>query len=184
MAISKASVFILLGILAASQARCTNDLAKELIGHVWRFQSYNYPSYYIRHRNYWARIDKSQRTKLYRLDSSWKVVKGLCGCGISFQSKNYPRHYLRHRNYWARIDRYDHSRLFRKDACFIPRRGLADEQDVSFESVNYRGYFLRHRNYWMRIDRRDGSSLFRKDATFLPQHVWHYKLFWCFLYSQ
>ena len=174
MAISKASVFILLGILVGSQARCSRNTAKDLIGHVWRFESYNYPNYYIRHRNYWVRIDRFQRTKLYCLDSSWTIVKGLCGYGISFQSKNYPHHYLRHRNYRARIDRYRNTWLFKHDACFIPRKGLANRNDVSFESANYRGHFLRHRNYWLRIDRGSYySQLFKKDATFRPRNAYY-----------
>ena len=168
MAISKASVVILLGIIAAAQAGCTNSWGQRLIRRWVRFESYNYPEYFIRHRSSWVRIDKHQANKLFLKDSYWKVVKGLCGCGVSFQSYNYPDHYIRHRGYWARIDKFQNKALFKKDACFIAHRGLADRRKYSFESYNYRGYFLRHRNSWMRIDRNDRSALFKKDATFKP----------------
>merc|ERR1712141_861998 len=92
----------------------------------------------IRHRRYWVRIDKHQAKRLFLKDSYWKVVKGLCGCGVSFESFNYPKHYIRHRRYWARIDKFQNKALFKKDACFIAHRGLADRREYSFESYNYR----------------------------------------------
>ena len=166
MAISKATIVILLGVIATAEGAHSCDLAHKLIGHLWRFESHNYPNYFMRHRNYWVRIDKFKSTKLYKLDSAWNVVKGLCGKGISFQAKIDPNYYLRHTNYKARIDRYQNTKLFKMDACFLPRNGLANSKKYSFESANYPGYFLRHFNYWVRIDHFDGTKLFKKDATF------------------
>ena len=142
------------------------EAEKKLLGKMMRFKSYNFPQFYFRHRNSWVRIDRSVNSRLYKLDSTWKIVRGLCGKGISFQSKNFPSHYLRHQNYRARIDRFQNSRLFKLDACFIPQPGLADYRDFSFESVNFKDHFLRHRNYNLRIDRNDASALYQKDGTF------------------
>eukprot|EP00112_Aurelia_sp_Birch-Aquarium-sp1_P018684 Seg4492.1 transcript_id=Seg4492.1/GoldUCD/mRNA.D3Y31 product=Coadhesin protein_id=Seg4492.1/GoldUCD/D3Y31 len=143
-----------------------------LIKSTWRFESYNYRNYYFRHQNYRVRIDRFiANNKLYDLDSSWFVVAGLCGQGVSFKSENYPTYYLRHRGYMAYIDRFDGSALYRKDACFIPRHGLANSLYVSFESVNYPGYYLRHQNYFLRISRNDGSTLMKKDATWIPRDI-------------
>ena len=140
------------------------------MGHVWRFESYRYRRYYMRHVRSWVIISRHRNSRLYDMQSQWQVVKGLCGYGISFRSKRYPRYYLRHRGYKARLHRYRNTRLFKLDACFIPRRGLASRRGFSFESVNFRGYYLRQRNRVLRIDRKPRSygNRYRRDATFLP----------------
>ena len=167
-------VILLFASIAVASACDEHDLESRLIGKYWRFKSYNYPQFYIRHQNYWARISRVSYSRLYRLDSTWKVVHGLCGEGISLQSRNYPNHYLRHRNYRARIDRYSNAALFKKDACFHVTPGLANDAWLSLESVNYPGYFLRHQNYFLRISRESNNWLFKKDATFKAYRVRSY----------
>ena len=112
-----------------------------------------------------------QNTDQYNLDSSWRVVKGLCGFGISFQSKNNPNYFIRINSYQARIEEYDNTALFRMEASFILHKGLANSEKYSFESANFRGYFLRHSSFYLRIDRFDKTDLFKKDATFYPKFL-------------
>ena len=171
MAISKASVLVLLTAFMTAQG-CFSGFEYP-IGYVWRFMSYNFPDFYIRHKHFRVHIDKFETSRLYGLDSSWKIVRGLCGYGISFQSKNFPDHYLRHRYSWIRIDKYQNNNQFKMDACFISHRGLAAREGFSFESANFRGFYLRHRFLRLRIDQTDGSMLFKKDATFFPRYAFH-----------
>ena len=142
-----------------------------LIGKYWRMEASNFPNFFFRHRNSRVRIDRFTAGSLYDLDSSWNIVRGLCGKGISFRSKNFPQHYIRHKGWFAYINKFDGSALFKKDACFIPRAGLIDPKFVSFESVNFPNHFLRHQNYWVRISRNDNSALFKKDATWKPRII-------------
>ena len=170
MAISKASVFILLGILVGSQARWEE---KNLIGNVLMFDSYRYPQYFISRRSSNVYLLKRNK-KNHCLDSSWKIVKGLCGHGISFQSKKHPNRYLKHAGRSVYVETYYNTESFKREACFLFRRGLASQYDVSFESVgNYRGYYLRQQNYMLSIGRDSGDYQFRKDATFRPWSVYN-----------
>lgn len=168
---TSAFLIVVLATLAAEVAggNYFQEVERKLLGKFLRFKSYNYPQNYIRHRNYWVRTDRAENSKLFKLDSTWKIVRGLCGKGISFQSKNYPQLYLRHQNYRARIDRLQNTKLFKLDACFIPHTGLADYKGFSFESVNFKNFYLRHSNYLVRIDRNNGDGLYQKDGTFMAE---------------
>ena len=138
------------------------------VGGKYSLKSNNYPDRYLRHQGYRIKLHPNDGSELYRLDSSFRIVPGLAGTGISFESENYPNHYIRHRNYECHIDKSDGSDLFKKDASWNPKPGLANAQGVSFESVNYPEFFMRHSGFLGRIDRRDGSALFDQDATWLP----------------
>ena len=154
-----------------STASSTPFTEARLMGKYWRMEASNFPNFFFRHRNSRVRIDRFAAGSLYDLDSSWYIVRGLCGKGISFRSKNFPQHYIRHKNWFAYINKFDGSALFRKDACFIPRPGLIDPKFVSFESVNFPNHFLRHQNSWVRISKNDNSVLFKKDATWKPRII-------------
>ena len=132
------------------------------------FQSYNFPTRFIRHRNSLGFIEDVRREGRLRKDAHFKVVPGLAGRCSSFESMNYPGHYLRHQSFRLKLARFVDEQLFRDDATFCMRPGLAYGQGdwFSFESVNLPNHFIRHRNFELWLDRRDGSDLFRKDATF------------------
>lgn len=125
-----------------------------LQGRPWvRLESYNFPNRFIRHRNYLGELTPVEST-LDRLDSSFRIVRGLAGTGtISFESKNFPTYYLRHHHFRIKLHKLDSSPLFRQDASFKSRSGLAlglwnvplDNTLNSYESVNYPGFYIRHR---------------------------------------
>jgi hypothetical protein len=133
----------------------------------YRFKSDNYRGHFFRHRNSEIWLDKSENSELFKKDSTFIVVPGLSGSGISFQSKNYPEYFIRHSNSKCYIHKYDGSDLFNEDASWYPKKGLANNQGYSFESVNHPGYYMRHSYNRVRIDRIDGSQLFKQDATWL-----------------
>ena len=148
-----------------------NSPTAYLLGKRFRFQSKNFPKRYFRHRGYQMWLDPYSTHGLYQLDSSFDIVPGLAGVGVSFRSVNFPNYFIRHSGYKCYIHRSDGKPLFRNDATFIPRVGLADRRGVSFESVNFPGYFIRHRGYRVQINRIDGSQLFRLDATWFPRQL-------------
>ena len=133
-----------------------------------KFESANFPGYFIRHRFSLGRI-----TRLYsdldQKDSTFVPRTALNGApyAVSLESSNYPGHFLRHQNFRLKLHRNDASDVFRQDASFVVRPGLSRlPGTVSFESANFPGYFLRHTNYELWIARDDGSELFRQDASF------------------
>ena len=124
--------------------------------------------YFLRHRiNSELWIDRFSEQGIYQLDSSFDIVPGLAGVGVSFRSVNYPDYYIHHSGFKCYINQSDGSSLFRNDATYIARVGLADHNGtgISFESVNYPGHFIRHKFFRIHIDRIDGSNLFRTGAT-------------------
>jgi hypothetical protein len=131
------------------------------------FQSSNYPTYYIRHRNSLFRIDKIRANdKLGRNDATFRRVAGLAGRCDSFESMNYPGHFLRHQNFRLKLAKRTDDQLFKDDSTFCLVRGLYGSGGHSFESVNLPRHYVRHRNFELWLDRPDGSTLFRRDATF------------------
>jgi hypothetical protein len=131
--------------------------------------SYNYPGHFVRHQSFRGRVSEIKVTAdLDKKDSTFRIVNGLAGRGLSFESLNYPGHYLRHRNFEIWLDKLEGSETesFREDATFRLRSGLADESYVSFEAYNYEGYFIRHRDLNLYIA-KENTDLFRADATFV-----------------
>ena len=163
------SVLVLFLYITLSES-CDSPTAS-LLGKRFRFESKNYRNHFFRHRGYQMWKDRYSSRGLYKLDSSFDIVPGLAGVGVSFRSVNYPNHFIRHSGYKCYIHRSDGKPLFRNDATFIPRVGLADRRGISFESVNYPGYYIRHRGFRVQIDRIDGSQLFRLDATWFPRQL-------------
>ena len=148
------------------------DLTKELIGKQFRFESKNYPNHFIRHQSWKIFKHAHDPSELYQLDSSFDVILGICGQGISLRSVKYPAYYVRHykRKGECFIHSSDGKSSFEEDASFIPRPGLADPKGVSFESVNFPGQYLRHYSDRVRKDKNDNTPLFLDDAT------WYYRL--------
>lgn len=134
----------------------------------YSFESYNYPNYFIRHRNYLGELTEVVSV-LDRKDSTFKIVTGLANRHhVSLESVNYPGYYWRHYNFRLKLYRATNDQLFKKDATFKILKGLAAESWISFESYNYPGYFIRHRNFHLYLE-KDNSDIFRADATFKPK---------------
>ncbi|MBN1134219.1 MAG: AbfB domain-containing protein [Methanosarcinaceae archaeon] len=133
-------------------------------------QSFNYPNYFIRHRNFIGGMSLI-KTELDKKDATFRIVSGLLESElpferyISIQSVNYPGHYLRHQNFILKLHPYIDDELFRKDASFKLVSGLGANTWSSFESVNYPDYHIRHKNFKLYLG-RGNDDLFKKDATF------------------
>ncbi|WP_377476119.1 MAG: AbfB domain-containing protein [Microcoleus anatoxicus] len=128
-------------------------------------QSYNFPTFYIRHRNLLGEISTIS-SSLDKQDATFKIVTGLADSNcISFQSQNNPGAYLRHQEFRIKLATVENSQLFKADATFCQRSGLADSTLASFESYNFPGHYLRHSSSNLYIQKDEGE-LFRKDATF------------------
>ena len=169
------TVLVLFLYITLSES-CDSPTAS-LLGKRFRFESKNFKNHYFRHRGYQMWKDGYSSSGLYQLDSSFDIVPGLAGVGVSFRSVNYPNYFIRHYRYKCYIHRSDGKQLFRNEATFIPRVGLADPRGVSFESVNLPGFFIRHRSSRVQINRIDGSRLFRLDATWFPRLVKSVKVY-------
>jgi hypothetical protein len=127
-----------------------------------RWESYNFPNYFIRHQNNVGRIDQNVSPVA---DGRWNMVSGLADAsGVSFESVNFPGQYLRHYDYQLTLGTASNSTQ-RADATFYRRSGLANGSWLSFESYNFPGYYIRHANYVLRIDQISGSAA-QQDATF------------------
>jgi hypothetical protein len=134
------------------------------------FNSFNYPSYFMRHRNFLGELSLVA-SDLDRADTTFTVRSGLNGSpiGVSLESVNYPGSFLRHQDFRIKLQPNDGSDLFRQDATFMYNNsqsaGTLRYADTDFESVNFPGYFIRHSNYQLWLAQRDGSDLFNNDAT-------------------
>ncbi len=134
-------------------------------------RSFNYPTYYIRHRNYLGELTTIS-TDFDKQDATFRVVQGLSDpSAISFEAVNFPGYYLRHQNFQLKLQPFANDDLFRKDATFRVRRGLASSTRSSFEAVNFPGYYLRHKDYKLYLQ-QGSDDLFKKDATFEVVAPW------------
>ncbi|GIE95664.1 family 43 glycosylhydrolase [Paractinoplanes rishiriensis] len=132
--------------------------------HPVRLKSYNYPTQFIRHWEYRARLEANVATLA---DSQFKIVTGLNGGGsVSLESTNFPGYYLRHKNNEMWVERNDNTALFRADASFMRRAGLASSSAVSFESVNFAGRYIRHASNLVQLQ-AVSDDVGRADATFI-----------------
>lgn len=135
-------------------------------GPIQRWESFNFPNYFIRHINGRGRIDTNVSPIQ---DSQFIMVPGLANSSaISFQSVNFPNSYLRHRNGEIWLDVNDGSSLFKADATFYKRAGLANSAYVSFESYNFPGRYIRHRN-WLLYSEAVPNAIDKNDATFIQR---------------
>ena len=98
--------------------------------------------------------------------TSWKIVPGLYGQGLSFESTDKPNSFLRQRDNVLFLDPYQNDDSYKKDACFKPIPGLAACDQITFKSVIYPDRCLRHKGGVIQLHQNDGSELFKKDATF------------------
>lgn len=161
---------VCLGVQASSKngmSRLDRDI-KRNIGWIHRFKSYNAPNMWLRHRGFVPYIDNI-KDKSFVPDSSFRLIPGLNGGGITFQPINTQNRYIRHgdigQSWLTYIDQSDQTRLFNDEATYYPRRGLVGENTVSFESADLPGHFLKHVGFRIRLVKNDGSLKFKEDAS-------------------
>jgi hypothetical protein len=131
---------------------------------ITRLQSYNFPTRYIRHYAFHAKIDENVAPIE---DSEFRVRIGMSNASaVSFESVNFAGYYLRVRsNGEVWVDKYDGSAAFRDSATFVRVPGLADSSKSSFRMWTDSTRYLRHSNYWLYAQSGSGSG-FNGDATF------------------
>ena len=136
-----------------------------------RFESVNYPNFFIRHRCFECWLDKFGACggeALFKLDSSFKVIEGLSNCGVSFQSQNYPEYYLTQKDGLIRIENASNPNL-KKDATWRMVGGLWPDNKGDTYSLSYPtapSKFIRHQGYRLKMHENDKSELFLKDSSF------------------
>jgi len=145
-------------------------------------RSYNYPTMYIRHRNFLGELTEIS-TDLDKHDATFYGGRGDrnpgVGEGVVFRSSNWPQFRLRHQDHVVKLHE-DHvvidpgrpptyltpeSELFHADAAFRFVPGLADASCVSIRSVNYPDLHIRHREFKLYLDAAH-DDLARADSTF------------------
>lgn len=157
---------------AATFSAAQNPLILPVLGKYYSIESIVSPGNYLRHASFVVSIWNFENNNLYKLDSTFKAVKGLCGVkgSFSFQPINFPGSYIRHHDYKLVIAASDGSDLFKNDACFIIRPPLSGNIGVSLESVNYPGYFVKipdSQAGGMTISQYQGLASFQQLATLL-----------------
>lgn len=132
-----------------------------------RLSSYNFPTYFIRHWEYRAKLEPNV-TNL--ADSQFRTVGGLSGTGtVSLESANFPGYYLRARSGEVWVEKGDGTTAFANSASFYQRAGLADSANgVSYEAYASSGQYLRHFNYLLYVQTL-GTAVAQQDATFYQQ---------------
>jgi hypothetical protein len=153
------------GTLVARLVRPEVPLRVEARSQRVKLQSFNYPDRCVRPVNAQGNL-MPVADDLAVNESSFKLVPGLAGTGVSFESVNHPGQYLRHQNFRLKLQPQTSDALFRNDATFQVMPGLADAKLVSFRSVNEPKRLLRHRNFELWLDEQAADETYLKDATF------------------
>ena len=119
-------------------------------------------------------LDKWDDGNVYNLQTSFHVVPGLYGIGVSFRSLDYPEYFIAHSGGRSfQIRKFQDNYNFKKDVSWIAHEGLKNSKrnqprDISFEPVNQPGKFMRALDtYYLQNDRRDGTEPFRESATWM-----------------
>ncbi len=133
-----------------------------------RFQSYDYPSYYLRHANFVFHIDPTPNPLA---DSQFVVVPGLAdSAAISIQSYNFPGFYLRQFNNVIVLASDDGTDEFAGSATWWQRPGIADSAALSFESYSVPGSYIGRKFGLIALVAESSLTTddLRKMATFIP----------------
>lgn len=140
-----------------------SDQSRYLAGPVSRFRSKNFPTLYIRHRNFIGELTPKDQTEA---DFQFAVVSRGPGL-VALRSVNFPDRYLRHQNFALKLQSPagPDDTLWAKDTTFHLDGGLDDPAGVSFRSVNFPDRYIRHKNFKLFLEPGD-TPLFRADATF------------------
>jgi hypothetical protein len=130
------------------------------------FRSFNYRDHCVRHEAALGALARPVR-ETDALASTFSIVRGLAGRGISFESVDRRGHYLRHQGSRVALHPLQDTQTFRGEATFHVRPGLANAAWTSFEADSYPGAFIRHKSFALWVERPGGDlALFNADATF------------------
>jgi len=145
---------------------------RNFIGKAFMFRSFNVPGVFVHARKDGVWLDKFNGTPEFLKDSSYVIVAGLAGKGVSFRSAIDANKYLRHRGGKLYLDANDGKALFKADATFNVHYGLGAGNGgrfgISFESVNVAGSFIRHAGVRLQISKMTNSAVFKMDSTWEP----------------
>lgn len=135
-----------------------------------RFKSYSYKNGYLRHANFYARVDA---TVVPVTDSQFIIVPGLADPeAISIESVNFPGFYVRQQRNAVVLTPDDGTESYNADATWWIRPGLADSSWISFESYAQPGKYISEQFGVMAIVEITESTTnrIREDGTFLEEH--------------
>lgn len=144
---------------------------RNFIGKAFMFRSFGAGQRFLHERKFSLWMDSFNGKQSFLKESSFLVVPGLNGQGVSFKSALHPNRYIRHKNYKLYADVNDKSALFKKDATFNVRYGLAATNGhfgISFESVNYPGHFISLNGARGMVVKMSNSAAFKMSSTFVP----------------
>jgi len=140
---------------------------------VFQFQSFNFPEFFVRHRNFLGEL--SREVVGLEREFAFKLVDRGHDAGgrplVTLRSVFPEHHSLRHRDFRLRLEKSSGpaDQLFRQDSTFFLEQGLAapdDHNAVSFRSFNFPDRYIRHRNFKLFVEPRDSANL-APDATFI-----------------
>ena len=141
-----------------------------MTGKTWQFESFDTKNHFFLKGTTTTLIIVAVTDGVADVDSTWQVVPGVCGKGVSFQSMHFPQKYLRlledKRFTYLNIITYS---MNLDHFCFFVHRGLADPYFVSFESCSRRGYFLQNENRYLKISNSTVSAAAKARATWKPK---------------
>ena len=88
------------------------EIQAKLIGRKVRINNFRNPGYCIQHHNDVIEHDQFRGTTLSEIQSTFNIVPGLSGQGISFESIDYLNHYIRH--YWGQcfLHKFDNNDIY------------------------------------------------------------------------
>ena len=135
------------------------------------FRPFSSGNRYLHQRKIKVSLDKFDGSPKFLRDSTFLIVRGLAGKGISFQSTVDATRYIQHKNYNLYISVNDNTAVFKQDATFNVRYGLgatAGRFGISFESINKPGYFISAHGIRPHISRRRNTVVFMNAATWMP----------------
>ena len=143
-----------------------------MTGKTWQFESFDAKNHFFQQGTTTSLIIVDVTDGVADLDSTWRVVPGVCGKGVSFQSMHSPQRYLR----FLDDEKFTYLNIVTfsmnlDDFCFFVYRGLADANFVSFESCSKSGYFLRNENRHLIISNSTVSAAAKARVTWKPKLI-------------
>lgn len=135
-----------------------------------RFRSYSYETAYLRHANFYPRLDFNV---VPLADSQFTFVPGLADPeAVSIESINFPGFYLRHVNNAVLLNADDNTEAYDANATWWIRPGLADSSWISFESYDQPGSYMGQQFGIVALVEitTDTPQLALEDATFIEEH--------------
>lgn len=134
-----------------------------------RFKSYSRENAYLRHANFYARVDSTINPLS---DSLFVIVPGLADPeAISIESVNFPGFYLRQYGNAIVLSPDDGTEYYEADATWWIRPGIADSTWISFESYIKPGMYISEKMGIVALVEMNDSTpgRAREDATFLEE---------------